>query len=653
MTPGEAQAQAGLDEVTRRQQLEAARAFVHQLLRAQKQVSMYRHAEAKFAGFVSRAFEALRDFTSRFGALRLKVELSAFTLHGEGLLGEESLLPYAFFKDGIRALIFQPTLTLEELVALVTIFVSEPGRGADAIYAQLWQAQLPGFEVVLVEGFRLEELGEDEVQVEVDAIVEHLESRLRTSSDDALRFARISQADVDARLEDVGELRGLVLLPRNADDALREKIARELEHEAHHRLLPKVLNAVFTVIERGIDDAGLLEEIFVHLLDTMLLQSDFGMLNLMVAKLRALSRNEAVGRVLRGLLVKMGDEQRLHRVGESLRLSRPARPEELVRYLGELPSSVVPTLLDVLDGVEAPESRALLVQVLATFLPLGVEPFLVRLQSDRPAMVRDVATLLERAGHPERVKWFTEVLRSPSPAIRRELVAVLGSNPSPQMRAHVVTALDDEHQLVRSAAARALPEFGGDRAFVDLMRVIRGPQFAGRAVPEREAFYGAVAASDTPAAFTFLLELVHAKGSLFNRARAMEEKLMAIKALADAGTVNTLRVLTDLSNEAGLPVEVLGAARQGVFRIKKAMFGDSEAAPTSSGSGVRPAIASSGSGVTAAPASSGSGLRAPPAPVPPPRPSATSNVQAVHPTRATPPQPNPAVEPDVSGVPRG
>src|SRR5688500_2793616 len=96
------------------ERVEAARYFTFHLLKAIKQIGMYRHNEAKFPEFLARAQEARATYTDKHGPLSLRVEQQNFMLHGEPIFSEDTPLPYKFFRDGIRQLIFRPGLTVEE-----------------------------------------------------------------------------------------------------------------------------------------------------------------------------------------------------------------------------------------------------------------------------------------------------------------------------------------------------------------------------------------------------------------------------------------------------------------------------------------------------------------------------------------------------------
>src|SRR5437879_1758582 len=163
-----------LDNPENRKKVELAKNFTFHLVKGIKQIGMYRHAESKFPEFLAKAHEAITQYTNEHGTLSLRVEQQNFVLYKEPLFSDETSIPYKFFRDGIRQLIFRPELSIEELTTFTMIVLSEPERGADDVLAQLWKAGMEHIEYVVVEGFKMDELSDEEVQVEVDKIVDYL-----------------------------------------------------------------------------------------------------------------------------------------------------------------------------------------------------------------------------------------------------------------------------------------------------------------------------------------------------------------------------------------------------------------------------------------------------------------------------------------------
>jgi hypothetical protein len=243
-----------------KKQVEMARTVAYHLLKGIKTIGMYRHNESKYGEFLAKAHEALKVFHEEHGALTLKVDLTNFLLHKQELFTDDSSLPYKYFKDGIRQLIFRPGFTIEELTTFTVISLSDPDRGAEDLNAQLWRAQMPHFEYIMVEGFRMDEFSEEEVQVEVDKVVDYLQKRLRTASEDFLRFARVTEEDLEMKLEHVEQMRGVVITGVTADASTKARLQKDVHDEENQRLFPKLISAVFQVVESGVDDAELLTD---------------------------------------------------------------------------------------------------------------------------------------------------------------------------------------------------------------------------------------------------------------------------------------------------------------------------------------------------------------------------------------------------------
>jgi hypothetical protein len=577
--PLETPSEPATDPVVR-EKVDLARNFAFQLLKGIKQIGMYRHNEAKYPEFLSPALKAIHEYTEKHGPLSLKVEQQNLVLHNEALFSEDTPLSYKFFRDGIRQLIFRPGMTLQEMVTFTLIALSEPERGADDVLAQLWKASMEHVEYVVVEGFTMDGTSEEEVAVEVDKVVGYLYARLRSNSEDYLRFARVSAEDLDAQMEGVDQIRGVVVGGTYASDTLKARLQKEIEEEENARLFPKVVSAIFQVIEGGVDDVSLLEEIFVQLLDAMLIQDDYATINNAVLKLRSLAQREgeeagSLRQLLAYVIQKMGDEQRLIRMGEGLKKTRPKNPVDIIRYLQALDEPAIIPLLTVLETIEVPENRILLCDVLAGFAKERPDPFVLRLQSDRPQTVRDMVYILEKCQHPERMKMFAQVLKGKNLVVKLEVMNIIALSHSGESRKVIAEMLNDPISQVRMQAARLLPEFDAEKAYADLIRLVRDPGFEKKTPDERATLYGALGATGIPNALALLMQLLSMKPTLLNKKKVMDDKLLVIQGLTAACNVHAYKVLQGVVEDRSQPVEVLTAARKAMYQTRKTLFGDS------------------------------------------------------------------------------
>lgn len=564
-----------------KKQVDAARGVAFHLLKGIKVIGMYRHNEAKYGEYLQKACDALTEYTTQYGPLQLKVELTNFTLFKQELFSEDNPIPYKFYKDGIRQLIFRPGFTVEELTIFTVISLSDPDRGAEDLNNQLWRAQMPHFEYIMVEGFKMDEFSEEEVQVEVDKVVDYLQRRLRSNNEDYLRFARLTEADLEIKLDDVEQMRGVVITGVTATPDLKARLQKDIHEEENMRLFPKLISAVFQVVESGIDDAELLTDMFTQLLDAMLLQEDFALINQVVLKLRAMEQrtgsDSPIGNLLTAFISRMGEEQRVNRVGDVLKFSKLKHPQDMVRYLSNLGRECSPLLLDVLEVLELPENRTLVCDVLVPVAKDYPEPFVDRIKStDRPQMQRDLVYILDRSGHPEKLKFFQSLLKSKNLALKLEVMAIIAKGRTGEARNMIASLLNDPIMQVRLQAARVLPEFDREKAFVDLMKLVKEKDFETKKPEEREALYSAIGSTGLGGAIAYFSTLLQTKAGLFNKQKVVADKLLAVAGLGAAGTIQTAKLLQEVAEDKSQPAEVVKAARIHLARVRKQLFGNAE-----------------------------------------------------------------------------
>ena len=581
---GAVRAEDGELDATKQAQVDAARAVFQQLMKGFKNIALYRHNTARYGEYLEKAYQAMCGYLDTYQALAVKVEAEAFTLHKQALLPPESdeRLPYRFYKDGIRHLIFRPGLEAEEFQKFALIAMTnfdEPEHRGEDILSYLWAASLEHIEHLVVEGFAFADLSEEEVQVEVDKIVSYLYHRLRSNSEDFLRFARISADDLNLKMEAVDQVRGVVIQGQPVTERLAQIIQHDLQEDEGPRLLPKLVSVIFSLLDEDPNPLAF-QDVFTQLLDAMLLQEDFATVNQLIVKLRALERIDARAEVATQLkefvLGKMGEPERLNRIIEILRAGPTRKGADIQRYLAALDSQAVIPLLEGLDTVELQDNRQVICDALAVLGAATPEPFVARLSSDRSALVRDMLYVIDKLDVPDKARLFENALKNPNLAVRLEALAVIGKGRTESNRALLVIALGDGHPQMRAAAARALVRFDPERGFQDLQRLIKAPDFAKRDEAERHALYGALGSSEQPAAISLFAQLLQQKHGLFQKKKVAEDKLLAIAGLGECASIASYKLLQAESDNEGNEPEVLTAARKAMFKVKKQLFGDKE-----------------------------------------------------------------------------
>jgi len=262
------------------------------------------------------------------------------------------------------------------------------------------------------------------------------------------------------------------------------------------------------------------------------------------------------------------------RLAEMLKMTRPKNPVDITRYLQALDQTTVPSLLNALETIEVPENRVLMCDALAIFAKEMPSPFVQRLESDRPQTVRDMVYILEKSNHPDRVKMFGLVLLNKNLAVKLEVMNIIARGRSPEARKLITESLNDGVAQVRMLAARLLPEFDREKAYVELVRLIRDASFEKKGLDERTAIFTALGSTALPGAISLMLQMLSVKPTLLNKKKVLEDKLLAIAGLAGATSIQSYKALQGVVEDKTQPVEVLTAARKAMYQTKKILFGD-------------------------------------------------------------------------------
>ena len=557
------------------EKLKIVREFFIQLRKGVKTIGMYKHSPNRFPEFLRAAFTALTAALEG-GPLQFKITDAAFVFGGEPVwTADGDNIPFRFYREGVRHLVMRPGVEEAELTRLVLIMLTPTERGGEEIVSQLWNATFSHVEYVVVEGFSVGSLSEEQVEVEVDQIVDYLYARLRGASDDSLSFARVSAADLELKLEGIEQIRGAIFDGDAISATFRARIQEQLKADQGVRLYQKTTDLTLGLGRAGrITDAVALAEIYAQILDATLLAGEVTPILELLGKLKAAEaepRLSALCLAVRPLLAKkLGEDHRLRALADSVKGNRQIDPSMLARYFAELDAHSVGPLLDLLDALEQPEHRAVLIDALATLGKDTPDFFASRLGSDKSQTVRDMIAIIDKAQFPERAKYFGAALKNPNVAVRLEVLAILGRSKSVETsHRFVLEATTDSSPQMRAAAFRALVQLSPIRASTDLLRLPNLPTWEKRELVEKELIYRCLGQTQTPQALQHCITLLQQKKTLLGGKKVIENKLLAVIALGEMTTLQSFKILQS-AVESQDP-EVISSARKALYGVKKAL----------------------------------------------------------------------------------
>lgn len=559
------------------------------LKKALKTIALYRHNVDRYAEYLEPVHTALADFLARKGQLNLRVDAMGYRYHGVTVFEDESRennIVFPFWQAGIRLFIFKAGLSPEELLNFLLLVMAPQDRSAqqEDIITRLWKAEFQSIEYVVVEGFRaVADEDVEDVEIEVEKVVAYLYKQLQSNSSDYLRFARISSDDLDLQLNDIDQLRGVVIQGVTATPGDKARVQQSLEQE-QARTLQKMVVVLFQLLELDTTEESFedVAEAFVQLLDALLLQENFTAIQQIrerfgvsanKPKLKA-EKRDLIQRCAERFHARMGESQRLQTVAQILNSGNAKDPEGVKAYLRALGHDAMPALLDMLETLELPPNRRLVADVLADLGKNDVQVFISRLTHPSSNLVKEVLYIIDKINPPEKFALFAHVLKHPNAVLRLETLALIGRNDSEECFEHLKTVfLQSDDPQMRAQAARLFPFHPPEKYTPILMSVVKSDAFEQRTDAEKKAMFVALAQTHAAEAQQFLRTVFEAKSGLFSK-RTDELKLLAIFGLGAVPSIPALQLLAEVAKDPKKHSKAVAeAARVAAIQVKQKLLG--------------------------------------------------------------------------------
>ncbi len=584
----------GTEEIAADPVAMALGAFFQQLNKAIKNMRLYVHQPERFPEFLGPAFGIFNEQLEEFHQLTLKVEQEGFR-YRKTLVYEEEVsdqnLAFAFYNEGIRLLKFQRGLMLPEMLAFVQICASASQSVRmmnEDLLGQLWAKNFQNIEYVIMESYAVagkEDEGPtaDDLELEVDQIVGHLYQSLTGKGDDNIQFARISMEDLEIDLDNIRQARGIRLGESTISNQLVARFQDEIIAEDEQRLLPKLLRVLLMVFSQSLDRALTADigNALILMLDFFLLKEDFDNIQMMMGTVKKLEartdESTAAGwrEIYYRLQQKMSDRERIHRVAEIVettgKLDNIRKSRVYLKYLDG--SQCFEPLLSALETINRPEARQLFCMYLANIGHDHLELLQQKLQSPKANLVRDVMSIIDHIDPPGRVGLVADLLQHRNLSIRLEALKIIGAGEEQHSYPYLSRAVRDPDAQVRTVAAQLIATAAPKRSVPLLLESVQDVDFRGATVQEQTGFYTALASTNDPQALGYLQKLLQAS-KLFAKKKPDEHKRIIVKALAQAGTIRSYKLLNEELSRGVKNEELAAAMERAQQQLKKRLFGN-------------------------------------------------------------------------------
>lgn len=496
--------------------------------------------------------------------LRLTITESELRWSGVPVLEEPQKsgdsLPWLFYKDGVRELVFRPGFEQTELAALFEILqrARKASPDEDDLITLLWEKEFANLRYRFVD-LALESapaLGEP-LAMEQNTTPGVVREAVQAADEAATRNGIISLEDFDSTL---------YFLDEREIAYLQGEVKREYETD----LRPNVVAILLDIFEQQTDHAvrdeivGILEHFVLHLLSAAQFSAVAYLLRESAVALER-ARDLIPGHRLRlaSLPERLSAPEALSQLLTSLDEAAELPPQdELVELFEQLRPSALGSAFAWLGRLQNPRLRVLL-ETATTRLASANTGDLVKLIASNEEAVATEA--IRRAGAlrtSAAVAPLGKVLSDGSAGLRLLAVQALGEIGTPGAMQVLERGIEDSHRDVRVAAARALAVRQYRLAMPRVRAALEGKQLREADLTEKMAFFEAFGALCGDAGIDLLDGLLHGKGFL-GRREDPELRACAAMALGRIGTERAMAVL----RRAGGEKEVL--VRNAVNRALK------------------------------------------------------------------------------------
>lgn len=526
----------------------------------------YRRADnAVVQGMMSALLRSFETIQRARPEVTLRIGPDRFYFEGSVVLEETDpkvSIPFAFFRDGMRRLVFKSGLTYEELDALVLATAegsAYSGLGDDIVSA-LWQQRFEHIEVAVVDtnivsaargraGVETRTAFDTEAQADDVLMAISGTENPDIGSVPVYPKARNEAGDmIAAALQSIPkDAPGYHPMmpakrPAYADDVIAEAEEEESEH-IEFRLIQAALDTLARDLEPGL--AELVTRSMLEIFLAAVSAHEFRRAARIMANVRRLQ--DALAHIVAPwVAAATGHETLRTAVVNTLVSSSEEATKELAILVKACGQEIVEPLISAYPELADPVSRRTLSDLLLSVGITDPTPIMTLLKSDQSFHAQEAIYLLGRIGGPRAQAVLREAKTHPNPQVRLALLENRGMLTEHESIPITLAFLDDADPKVRSKAADVAGTSTDPRALSSLWKAVESDSFPLAPREVKDAFLTAFARLAGDNALNTITDLIK-KGERSGASKDAEDlALAAVKALEHIRTQDSVKLLKRL-----------------------------------------------------------------------------------------------------------
>ncbi|MGC9044021.1 MAG: hypothetical protein ACP5KG_09215 [Myxococcota bacterium] len=534
----------------------------HNIVKSIKTIAIYKHNKDRFAEFVEPAYRLLEKFLQQNGTLVIKVEPFSFKfLNAEVYKDTDqySNISYRFFRDGVRRITFKQGLTLNEFLQFLLIVsgLSQVSKQAEDTVSQLWLANLENIELTVIEGgvfLADSDSTENETEkVEMETIVNFLEQKLSSTSNEAIGFARLSAADIGMELESVQQIKGLKKKPELVSEEDKEIIQEFFLSENEFTRINRIKKILLAILKSDINDIEFQDilENYTLILDYILLLDDISKLSDFFLEIEKESINMTLPQSIRDRILQLrlrlqqeiNADIRTERVFQILRTKRVDNIGALKIVLDQFNENTYTKIPKYIEQIEIQENINLILDILKNPRPHFETIWIDLLNSKKLNLVTAALDVIKDINFEGRFEAVKPLLNSQVPQIVIKSLEVIASEGTERAEKEILQYLDANKSTGKDIVLKVIHLLNEDSQANIILKMLLDDEFKIDETQRLVLLSKLADLIELPQVEIFFDSIFNERGTLFTKGKVEEKKRMAIKALSSSPSVITYQYL--------------------------------------------------------------------------------------------------------------
>ncbi len=506
--------------------------------------------------------EKMREFLDEHQELKLRVHEFSFSFKQETVFKDEqkkASLPFLFFKDGMRELVFYKGLGKQELQAFLKVVKDNadlPPEDSDIVNS-LWIKDFPHIRHFAVDEFLDSEIGE-ETPFNIDK-EEISKGTIELSSNDQQEIPKKNAAsghdstDIMQEKEDDVSLEDIPLPFQPSSVSIEESPEIESMLEEHRSTPPltEMINLLFEILylEDRIDAFSSILNVLNQFYKEVVYTSLFALASLILHRLQELSelfsgRFEEKREMLEKTLQHIKSESSLAYLKKLFMNNQIDDFDSFFGYLKHLGPNAIPLIADIWEEAETQKIRRRASDLLYEIGKNNVHSLFAVAKDHRITLIKEIIQILGKIGDSQALPFLEKFIDYADKEIRFSVIQALGPLNHERANALLLEFLSDHDGEIRIQAAKALEHCEDPAIISHVIQIAEQKDFRERLKQEKKILLEYLAETRSEEVSTLLRSILK-KWSILSKAKQNETRLCAVPALEKMANPKAQKILEE------------------------------------------------------------------------------------------------------------